>query len=93
MRSSAAFFIPAGSGLTLSWMSDEGTIFISAMPSNAFAVNPTYTGPLGWLLASLNALRITLGICSAISSSTDHLVTGRTNSARSVLFSLIFRES
>ena len=68
-------------------------MFISAMPSRALEVKPTYTGPLGWLLASLKARRMALGIWSGWDSSTDHLVTGRTSSARSVMVSLTLRTS
>ena len=57
---------------------------ISAQSSNAFRDTATNTGPVGGVLASWNARRMTLGICSACVISVLHFANGAAISAKSL---------
>ena len=57
---------------------------ISPSSSREFAEKPTKVGPVGGVLASWKALRISEGICSGWVASAVNLVNRRTISARSV---------
>ena len=74
-------------------VSDDGIRSTSAVSSKAFADIATKVGPVGAVLASWNALRMTEGTCSACVISVLHLAYGRAISARSERPGAILRMS